>query len=122
MFCRSLKCACSGLIKLWSKQPLWLSTTLNKTRHGTTHACMGVSQYDMQYNSLPKGVSVISDKTRKSLENLEVVEAVALYRSRSYADGVYYQNTAFSGNVFGVNNDYFSVNDYAVVYGRTFTD
>ena len=80
------------------------------------------SDYDMQYNSLPKGVSVISEKTRKSLENLEGVEAVALYRSRSYADSVYYRNTAFSGNVFGVNNDYFSVNDYAVVYGRTFTD
>ena len=79
------------------------------------------SDYDMQYNSLPKGVSVISEKTRKSLENLEGVDEVALYRLRSYADNIFYQNTAFSGDVYGVDDNYFSVNDYAVVYGRTFT-
>ena len=80
------------------------------------------SDYDMQYNSLPKGVSVIKESTRQSLENLEGVEEVSLYRFRSYAENIFYKNTAFNGNVIGIDNHYFSVNDFGVTYGRAFTD
>ncbi|MDO5702212.1 MAG: ABC transporter permease [Lachnospiraceae bacterium] len=80
------------------------------------------SEYDMQYNGLPKGVSVIKENTRRSLENLEGVKEVSLYRMRTYADSVYYKNTAFNGNLIGIDNHYFSVQDYTVAYGRSFTD
>ena len=80
------------------------------------------AEYEMQYNGLPKGVSVITEKTRKSLEKLEGVKEVSLYRARSYADSVYYKNTPFNGNLIGIDNHYFSVNGYSISYGRSFTD
>ena len=80
------------------------------------------TEYEMQYNGLPKGVSVITEKTRRSLEKLEGVKEVALYRFRSYAESIYYQNTSFTGNLVGIDNHYFSVNGYSVIYGRCFTD
>ena len=80
------------------------------------------TDYEMQYNGLPKGVSVITEKTRKSLENLEGVQEVSLYRYRGYADGVYYKNTPFNGNLIGVDSHYFSVHDYAITFGRAFTE
>ena len=80
------------------------------------------SDYEMQYNGLPKGVSVISEDTRQSLKKLEGVKEVSLYRSRTYADSVYYRNSAFNGNLLGIDSHYFTVNDYAITYGRGFTD
>ena len=80
------------------------------------------SDYEMQYNGLPKGVAVITEKTRASLDRLEGVQEVSLYRLRSYADSVYYRNTPFNGSLIGVDGHYFSVNDYAVTMGRSFTD
>ena len=80
------------------------------------------SDYDMQYNSLPKGVSVITERTRRSLKHLEGVKEVSLYRFRSYADSVYYKNSAFNGNLIGIDTHYLDVNDYEITYGRAFTD
>ena len=80
------------------------------------------SEYEMQYNGLPKGVSVITEKTRAALEKLDGVAEVSLYRYRSYAENIYYQNTPFTGNLYGVDEHYFSVNDYAITYGRAFTE
>ncbi len=80
------------------------------------------SDYEMQYNGLPKGVSVISEDTRQSLKKLEGVKEVSLYRSRTYADSVYFRNSAFNGNLVGIDSHYFTVNDYAITYGRGFTD
>ena len=80
------------------------------------------SDYEMQYNGLPKGVSVISEDTRQSLKKLEGVKEVSLYRSRTYADSVYFRNSAFNGNLLGIDSHYFTVNDYAITYGRGFTD
>ena len=80
------------------------------------------SDYEMQYNGLPKGVSVISEDTRQSLKKLEGVKEVSRYRSRTYADSVYFRNSAFNGNLVGIDSHYFTVNDYAITYGRGFTD
>ncbi len=80
------------------------------------------TEYEMQYNDLPKGVYVIDERTRRTLEHLEGVKEVSLYRNRSYADSVYYRNSPFNGNLIGIDSHYFNVNDYVITYGRTFTE
>ena len=78
--------------------------------------------YEMGYGSLPEGVSVITEKTRKMLEKLEGVKEVSLYRKRAWSENVYYKNTQYNGSLYGIDTHYFSVNGYVLDYGRGFTD
>ncbi len=78
--------------------------------------------YDMMYNQNPAGVSVISQGQREEMNQLKGVQEVSLYRSRNYAESVYYQNKAFNGSVYGIDDSYFTVNDYCVRLGRSFTE
>ncbi|WP_274940502.1 ABC transporter permease [Chordicoccus furentiruminis] len=80
------------------------------------------ADYEMDYSGLPAGVTAISERTRARLDKLPGVKEVSLYRSRSYSQNVYYQNTAFNGALYGVDSHYFSVNDFEINYGRGFTD
>lgn len=77
-------------------------------------------EVDMQYSNLPEGVSVISEETRAALEELDKVESASLYCQRSYVDGVYYKNTVFTGELYGVDTNYFRVNGYQISFGRGF--
>ena len=77
---------------------------------------------DMSYSALPQGVKVIDEEKREELETLDAVEEVSLYQLRQWCDNVYYGNTAFNGNIYGVDSHFFSVNDYAVNYGRSFVE
>ena len=76
--------------------------------------------FDMTYNSLPSGVRVITEDTRKELEKLDGVESVSLYTSRQYSDLVYYLNTQFNGDMYGVDQNYLHVYGYQVKSGRGF--
>ncbi|MDO4621141.1 MAG: ABC transporter permease [Lachnospiraceae bacterium] len=80
------------------------------------------AEYEMQYQGIPSDVAVISERTRKRLESLEGVKEVSLYRKRAYSENVYYGNTAFNGNLYGIDSHYFSVNDYQINYGRAFSE
>ena len=77
--------------------------------------------YDMSWNGVPSGVRVITEQTRQELEKISGVEEVSLYNSRSYADQVYYQNTQFNGEVYGIDSHYLSVYGYQIKTGRGFT-
>ena len=78
--------------------------------------------YELGYGSLPEGVSVISEKTRRTLEKLDGVKEVSLYRKRTWSDNVYFRNTQYSGAIYGIDTHYFSVNGYVLDYGRGFTE
>ena len=78
--------------------------------------------YDMSWNGLPAGVRTITEETRRELEEISGVEKVSLYTARSYAEMVFYQNTQFSGGVYGIDPYYLSVYGYQVKSGRGFTD
>ena len=78
--------------------------------------------YDMSYNSLPYGVSVIEESARGELETLEGVEKVSFYNQRQWSDNVSVGKLMFSGGVYGVDSAYMEVNDYRVSYGRNFTE
>lgn len=88
--------------------------TVNLTQDG--------HEFDMSYQALPQGVKQISDDTRAELNKLDGVQEVSLYLSRSWADNVFYENTAFSGSICGVDSHYLSVYGYRISSGRSFTD
>lgn len=77
---------------------------------------------DMQYAPLPEGVSVITEETRSALDELESVEATSLYHQRSWVESVYYKNSAFNGELYGIDENYFSINGYRLNYGRNFLE
>lgn len=75
---------------------------------------------DFSYASVPSGIYPADEEAREEMEALDHVEEASLYRHRSWADGIYYLNTAFNGNVYGVDDHYFSVNSYNIIFGRGF--
>ena len=77
--------------------------------------------YEMMYNQNPAGVGVISAQQRDELCRLDGVQNVSVYRRREYAESIYYLNKAFNGSVCGVDENYFTVNDYRVSTGRGFS-
>ena len=77
---------------------------------------------DMSWSEPPAGVRVITDETRRKLEQIDGVEQASLYCARSYADRIYYQNTAFDGEVYGIDPHYLGVWGYQVKSGRGFTE
>ncbi len=78
--------------------------------------------YQMNYNPIPQGVRTITEKTRQELEEIEGVEKVSLYTFRNYVDQLYYQNTQFNGEVYGIDQHYLSTYGYQVKQGRGFVE
>ena len=77
--------------------------------------------YDMSWQGIPQGVDVISQQTREALEEISGVEKVALFTQRSYSENVFYRNTQFSGEMYGIDQNYLSVCGLQVKSGRGFT-
>ena len=80
----------------------------------------GDSPYDFTYQSAPDGVPVISQAVRDNIAALDNVESASFYRTRSYCNNVYYQNTQFSGAMFGIDARYCDTAGYEVQQGRGF--
>ena len=78
--------------------------------------------YQMNWNPIPQGVRTITEKTRQELEQIDGVETVSLYTSRSYVDQLYYQNTQFNGEVYGIDRHYLSAYGYQIKKGRGFVE
>ena len=67
------------------------------------------NQYDLGWNPIPDQVRLITENTRKELEDIPGAEQASLYYKRSNADGLFFRDTAFNGNLLGVDRNYFSV-------------
>jgi len=80
------------------------------------------NQYDLSWSPLPDNVRVISEETRQALEDINGAEEVSLYYSRSYAEGFFYLDTPFNGNILGVDRHYFSTYGMQIRSGRGFTE
>ena len=80
------------------------------------------NQYDLSWSPLPDTVRVISEATRQALEDINGAEEVSLYYSRSYAEGFFYLDTPFNGNILGVDRHYFSTYGMQIRSGRGFTE
>ena len=77
-------------------------------------------EYEWEWSGLPEGVSTISEDTRQKLAEIDNVEEVSLFSRRRYNNQIYYQNTSFSGYLYGVDEHYFSAAGYTLSYGRDF--
>ena len=78
--------------------------------------------YDMSWNGVPSGVRTITEETRRELEAISGAEDVSLYCARSYAQQVYYGNTQYNGEIYGIDSHYLNVYGYQVKSGRGFTE
>ena len=88
----------------------------------TVQLNQGGYQYDMTWNGIPQGVRTITEETRQELETISGVEEAALYTARNYAEQIYYRNTQYNGQIFGVDSHYLHVYGYQVKSGRGFTE
>ena len=77
--------------------------------------------YQMNWSPIPQGVRTITEETRQELEEIHGVEKVSLYTSRSYVDQLYYRNTQFNGDIYGIDEHYLATYGYRVKQGRGFT-
>ena len=78
--------------------------------------------FDLAYSGNPDGVRLIPEETKAELNELDGVVATSLFRYRGYTDGVFYGNTVYSGDLYGIDEDYFGVYDYSLQSGRMFID
>ena len=77
--------------------------------------------YDMNWNEIPDGVRTITEQTRQELEEIRGVEGVSLYYSRTYSDQLFYRNSQYNGQIYGIDPHYTSVYGYQIKSGRGFT-
>ena len=80
------------------------------------------SVYQMNWNPIPQGVRTITEKTRQELEQIDGVEKVSVYTFRSYVDQLFYRNTQFNGEVYGIDEHYLSTYGYRIKSGRGFVE
>ncbi len=78
---------------------------------------------DLSYESLPSGLTEVSQETLDTIKDLDHVENASLYRTRQDYNAVYYQNTSLSGSkVTGIDKDYLDTCNYTIMKGRGFSD
>ncbi len=75
---------------------------------------------DLSYSALPDGIQPITREMRDEMAALDCVEQVSLYYQRQWSENVYVGDSAFSGALYGVDENYLSAVDYTVNYGRPF--
>ena len=78
-------------------------------------------QYDLSWNPIPSDVRTITEETRQQLAEIDDVEGVSLFTARQYMDQLFYLNTQFNGQIYGVDQHYMSVYGYQIKSGRGFT-
>ena len=62
------------------------------------------STVDFSYGELPEGIAAITSAMRDEMDALPGVSAVAMYRQRTWADGIYAGNQSFTGTLNGVDS------------------
>lgn len=77
---------------------------------------------DLSYDSVPAGITEVSDSTLDQIKDIDHVESASLYKSRQNYNDVYYLNTILSGGtVLGIDSDYFDTCGYTIMKGRGFS-
>lgn len=78
-------------------------------------------QYMSGNDMTPEGVPMIDDLIKEEILAIDEVEAVSAYRYGYSMSGVRYKENLLDGAmIYGIDDDYFSVNGYIVNKGRLF--
>ena len=78
--------------------------------------------YDGAYSDIPDGIRIPTEEDREALLSEDGVEDVSLYCWRQMADSVFYKDSVFNGQIYGVDMHFLAVNGYRLSYGRGFTE
>ena len=79
--------------------------------------------YEVDSDQLPYGTPVMNEEALNQIKSIENVENASFYRSRSYADSIYYQSILLDGaSVKGIDENYFSTMGYIIKRGRSFIE
>lgn len=82
----------------------------------------GDSTYDTEYGSSSSNPPLFTKAQKEEVMELDHVENVTFFYSRSYTNSVYYQNTSFQGGkVYGIDENYLDTCGYSIQSGRGFT-
>lgn len=86
--------------------------------------CRSDQEYEFDdYTSPPSGVPVFTEKNRQDMMDVEGVEDVSFYNSRSWSSDVWYQDTSLQGaSIMGIDLHYFNTCGYEVRTGREFVE
>ena len=77
---------------------------------------------DLSYDSVPAGITEVSDSTLDQIKDIDHVESASLYKSRQNYNDVYYLNTILSGGtVLGIDSGYFDTCGSTIMKGRGFS-
>lgn len=89
----------------------------------TVELYQGDWPYEIGYEGIPEGVSVVSKEAVEEMQELENVERVSKFYKRQEYDNIYYQNTTLGGGyLYGIEQDYFASCNYQIQEGRGFDD
>lgn len=81
----------------------------------------GTWSYEMEYNGIPDGVGVVTDKVLDTIKSDKSVSNAALYNVRN--GSVYYNDVTLSyGKIIGTDSAYFATCGYILQKGRLFAD
>ena len=78
--------------------------------------------YEIAWQGVPQGVRTVTEETRQKLKQIHGVDEVSLFTVRNYSEDLFYGNTTFNGNIFGVDPQYLEVCGYQIKSGRGFTE
>ena len=88
----------------------------------TVQLNQGGYPYDLSWSDIPQGVRMITEETRQELKKISGVDSVSLYHARNYAEGIFYLNAQFNGEVYGIDEHYLNVYGLQVKTGRGFRE
>lgn len=81
------------------------------------------SEMDFGYESVPSGVSALSEDLKEQLLEIEGAEAVSYFHKRTYTDNIFYLNTSIdSATVYGINDGYLDTAGLSIKTGRGFNE
>lgn len=87
----------------------------------TIQLYQGDMPLEFSYSQVPSNIKMIDEGARKMLESIDNVDSVSFYTKRDWAESISAGKNNFDGKVYGIDKEYFKVNDYGTEYGRTFT-
>lgn len=83
----------------------------------------GDSVYDVAWGDTSKKTPILTDDIKEKVKNLDNVENASFFYSRTYADGIYYDDSSLQGGkIYGVDSEYLNTCGYIIQNGRGFVD
>ncbi|MCQ2500795.1 MAG: ABC transporter permease, partial [Lachnospiraceae bacterium] len=78
---------------------------------------------DFNNSNIPEGIPQFGQKTVDTIREMDNVEAVSMYIKADWVNGLYYKNTALTGNhLMGIDEDYLETAGYELIAGRGITN